>query len=126
MQATGEDIQRVWEEWRDRRDKPALCRFTEERRELIERRLRSFSADDLVMLIEYACEADTVEARFWRGDNGRHREYLDLENLLRAGKIAGRVERAFAWKLEADTSPAPQQVSKPLPGAVCHRRRVIA
>lgn len=93
-----DEIERVFEGWRARQRRPQACRLTDDRVDLLRSRLsRGYSVEDLLALFEYAWNADTAEARFWRGDNARRRTYLDLSNLLRAGKLAGRVESARNW-----------------------------
>ena len=93
-----EEIEQVFEVWRSRQARPSVCRLTEDRQDLIRARLaKGYSVEDLRILLEYAWESPEADARFWRGDNSRGRSYLDLANLLRAGKLAGRVEKARAW-----------------------------
>lgn len=99
-----EEIQRVFEAWRDRQTKPERIKLVPDRASLIAKRLGSYTADDLVMLIRYAFEADVPEARFWRGDSPDGRVYLGLDNLLRIGKLADRIDRAREWE---DENPPP-------------------
>lgn len=99
---TPEDIQRVFTLWKSYRPRPELCRLTGNRRKLIRTRLKDWTPEDLCVLVRYANEADTSEARFWRGQNDRGQEYLDLVNLLRGTKMDGRVERAHLWADEQD------------------------
>ena len=90
----------VFEAWRVRQPSPGRVTLTEERRKTIGARLRrGFDADDLVLLVQYAYEADTDEARFWRADNAPPgtRQYLGLDNLLRVSKLSDRIDRAHAW-----------------------------
>jgi len=95
---TNSEIERVFENWKARQRRPEACRLTEDRIELLRARLsKGYTVEDLLGLFEYAWCADTAEARFWRGDNTRRRTYLDLANLLRAGKLAGRIETAANW-----------------------------
>ena len=93
-----DQVAHVFEVWRSYRPNPGYCRLTAQRRKLLQARLRDYTADDLVALVRYANEADTAEARFWRGQNDRRAEYLDLVNLLRVQKLDGRVERALLWR----------------------------
>lgn len=88
----------VFDAWRRRRPNPTLVSLTKARDAAIRARLQEHSVVQLVVLVEYAHDARTGEARFWQGDSEDGREYLDLVNLLRASKCAGRVERAWAWK----------------------------
>lgn len=98
-EVTDNEIEQVFEAWRQRQKRPEACRLTEDRIDLIRARLRrGYTTEDLLVLFEYAWEASTADARFWRGDNARRRTYLDLANLLRAGKLAGRVEAARNWR----------------------------
>lgn len=95
------EIRRVFEDWRRRQKRPEACRLTEDRVDLIRARMaKGYEVEDLLTLFDYAWGADSAEARFWRGDNSRRRTYLDLANLLRAGKLAGRVEAAHNWRLD--------------------------
>lgn len=98
---TDAEIVSVFEGWRARQARPNVCRLTEDRSDLIRARLsKGYSVDDLLTLVRYAFESQEADARFWRGDNARGRKYLDLANLLRAGKLAGRVEKARVWLSE--------------------------
>jgi len=90
-------VAEVFETWRTGHSSPGRVRFTPDRKKLIQTRLKSFSVEDLCSVIQYAYEADTPAARFWRGDNRDGRTYLDMENLFRASKLSGRVEDALAW-----------------------------
>lgn len=91
-------VERVFLVWRSYRPNPTYCRLTQPRRKLLGTRLRSYTADDLCVLIKYANEADAAECRYWRGDNAQKQEYLDLTNLLRVTKLDGRLERALLWR----------------------------
>lgn len=102
------DVQRVFSAWRRYRPRPDYCRLTLTRRKLIAARLRDYTADDLYWLMVYANEADAAECRFWRGQNDRRAEYLDLTNLLRVQKLDGRVERALLWR-DAQTAQAAEE-----------------
>lgn len=109
--ATSEDVERVWREWAGRQQRPDLVRLTAERRKLIGARLRlGYSAEDLVALVRYAYEADEPGPRFWRGENESRRTYLDLENLLRVGKLGDRVPRARLWAEDDEPPDAPDGV----------------
>ncbi len=94
------DVERVFEAWRKRQKQPARCRLTESRRTTIARRLKEHTADELVTLTNFAYDADEPGPRHWRGGNREGRVYLGLDNLLRIGKLADRVEDALEW---ADT-----------------------
>jgi hypothetical protein len=94
-----DEVERVFEEWRSRQASPGRVTLSEERRRLIASRLNRASADDLVMLVRYAFEAETSEARFWRGEDGG-RAYLGLDNLLRISKLDDRIDRARSWAEE--------------------------
>lgn len=88
----------VFEAWRARQGQGSRATLTEDRRRLISVTLRKgYTVDDLAGLVRYAYEADVDEARWWRGANDRDRTYLGLDNLLRAGKLADRIDRARAW-----------------------------
>lgn len=92
------DIKQVFEAWRGRQRSPDRVKLRESRRKLIRDRLsHGYDADELVSLIAYAYEADTAEAKFWRGENTDRRTYLGLDNLFRVGKLADRVDRALDW-----------------------------
>jgi hypothetical protein len=102
------DVQRVFDVWRRYRPRPDYCRLTAARRRLIGARLRDYPAECLIALVVYANEADVAECRFWRGQNDRRAEYLDLTNLLRVQKLDGRVERALLWR-DAQTEQAVEE-----------------
>ncbi len=91
----------MFEAWRSRQGRPAQVVFGEDRRRLIASRLRTSgrTAEDLIALIEYAYEADTREARWWRGEEDTSSTtYLGLANLLRREDLSDRVDRALAWR----------------------------
>ena len=92
------EVNRVWEAWRERQARPDFCRLTDDRKRLIRSRLREYSVDDLIAVIDYAYDADEAGPRFWRGENADSRTYLDLDNLFRVGKLAARVEAARLWQ----------------------------
>lgn len=92
-----DDVAAVFAAWRATRPRPKLCKLTTARRKQISKALQDYTAADLLALIRYANQAQTAEARFWRGENDRGQEYLDLMNLLRISKLDGRIERAILW-----------------------------
>lgn len=97
------DIHAVFESWRGRVDNPELRKLTDERVELIGRRLKAGNTvDDLDAWFEYVFTSGTGLAKWFHGDNPRKREYLDLTNLLRAGKLRLRVETALKWRATRD------------------------
>ena len=100
MVTTAAAVQQVFDVWKRYRPRPEYCRLTATRKKLIAARLRDYSPQDLVALVVYANESDVAECRFWRGQNDRRAEYLDLTNLLRVQKLDGRVERALLWRDE--------------------------
>ena len=91
------DVQAVFEAWANGQKAPHRCKLNQPRQDLIARRLKVHSRDELITLITYAYSADTSEARFWRGESREGRIYLGLDNLLRAGKLTDRIERAEEW-----------------------------
>lgn len=92
------DVDRVWAAWLARQARPGACRYTEDRKKLIRKRLAlGYSADDLVLLVRFAWEADAPGPRWWRGENPDARTYLDLDNLLRESKLGPRVQAASEW-----------------------------
>lgn len=97
-------VAQVFEHWRKRQLRPDLCRLTNERRKLIEAALSDdgYEPKHLCSLVDYAYEAETAEARWWRGENPHGRWYVDLENLLVRRKLAPRVERAVPWAERRD------------------------
>lgn len=99
--ASKEDIATVFEAWRAGQKRPGLCRLTPARAKLIAARLERASAEDLATLMQYAYEAETPEARWWRGEDGGM-SYLGLDNLLRIGKLDDRIDRAREWVGESD------------------------
>lgn len=96
--APDDDVGRVWEAWRRRQHAPDRCILSDPVRGLIAGALASTSAADLVLLVQYAYEADEPGPRYWRGENERGATYLGLDNLLRAGKLPGRLQLALAWR----------------------------
>ena len=97
-----QEIELIFEEWKKRQPRPQLCRLTEDRKSLIRQRLSlGYDAADFVALIEYFFESNDSDAKWMRGENPRRKTYLDLDNLLRKGKLAGRVEAALLWKLNS-------------------------
>lgn len=91
------DGDKVWNTWRGYQSSPERCHLGPAVRSMIERALKEASAEDLCDLIKYAYEADEEGPRFWRGENGRRRTYLGLDNLLRANKISGRIQMMQEW-----------------------------
>lgn len=110
MKATDEEIERVFESWRARQKRPERVRLTRDRRTLIRRRIESgHTVDDLLAVIRYAFEAETPEARFWRGDNAQRATYLGLDNLFRVGKVSDRVDRALDWLDDLDEQASDEE-----------------
>lgn len=92
------DARRVFNAWKNYRPRPHLCRFTVDRQRLIRARMKlGYKPGDLIALIEYVNESDAGWPRFMRGENDRGRAYLDLDNIMRVGKLAGRIEEAMTW-----------------------------
>ena len=105
------EILKVFEAWAKLQRRPERVRLREDRRRLIRDRIaRGYEASELALLVRYAYEADTAEARFWRGENADKRSYLGLDNLFRIGKLADRVDRALDWE-EALKEPDEDVVS---------------
>lgn len=103
MKPTSEEIETVFEAWRERQKRPSRVRLTKGRRDLIRRRLQNgHTVDDLLTVIRYAYEADVAEARFWRGENLQRATYLGLDSLFRIGKLDDRVDRAYDWLDDID------------------------
>jgi hypothetical protein len=128
--ADSADIEAVFKEWKERQRRPRLCRLTTDRRKLIARVLdEGWTVDDLRALITYAYEADTGEARFWRGDNDNDRRYLGIANLLRVTKVADRIETALNWREDHggnvihDDRGVPDGVTLDMVGMLRRRRR---
>jgi hypothetical protein len=110
VKATDEEIERVFESWRARQKRPERVRLTRDRRTLIRRRIESgHTVDDLLAVIRYAFEAETPEARFWRGENNRGAKYLGLDNLFRVGKVSDRVDRALDWLDDLDEQASDEE-----------------
>lgn len=91
------NVTQVWDEWKNRQDRPEACRLGTGARTHIERALREATADQLVTLIRFAYEADEPGPRFWRGQNQQQRTYLGLDNLMRIGKLQERLQLALSW-----------------------------
>lgn len=100
---------KVFEVWKKYRPRPELCRFTSDRKKLIQDRLKlGYTSDDLITLIRYVNEAEAGFPRWMRGDNPKNRQYLDLTNLFRKEKLAARVEEAQLWATgDQDPEPSP-------------------
>lgn len=94
---TEADVERVWQGWRDRQDKPGACRLGDTARAQVRRALREATPEQLLLLLRFAYEADDAGPRFWRGENANRRTYLGLDNLLVASKLQGRLQNALAW-----------------------------
>jgi len=105
QESTTKAVTRVWEAWRERQARPEICRLTDDRKRLIKSRIREYSADDLIAVIDYAYDAEEPGPRFWRGENADSRTYLDLDNLYRVGKLAARVEAARLWQSGGSADP---------------------
>jgi len=91
------DIERVWDAWRGRQARPGACVLAEPVQRQIRAALQQATADQLVQLMQFAYEADEPAARFWRGQNDQRRTYLGLDNLLRLGKLADRLQLVEQW-----------------------------
>jgi len=100
--ALEQQVTAVFLAWQQRRPNPSLVKLTPPRAAAIRARLRDgHTAEQLALLVgEYAHTACTREALWWRGESPESdgTQYLDIINLLRVQKTAGRVERAWAWK----------------------------
>jgi hypothetical protein len=92
-----EDVNAVWEGWRDRQVKPGACRLGGAITTLIQSALGESSPEQLIALIAYAYDSDEAGPRFWRGENGNGRTYLGLDNLLVAKKLQGRLQLVSVW-----------------------------
>lgn len=95
--SAAQDIERVWSAWRDRQARPGACVLAEPVQRMVRSALQQATADQLVQLIAFAYEADEPAARFWRGQNDHRRTYLGLDNLLRLGKLADRLQLVEQW-----------------------------
>ena len=118
------DVDRVWEAWRARQASPGTCKYTDDRRKLIGKRLAlGYSAADLIRLFAYVWEADEPGPRWLRGENPNERRYLDLSNLLVEEKLGARVQLSTEWEAslgDQDAGPGstpPAASSAPLPVA---------
>jgi hypothetical protein len=110
MKPTTEQISTVFEAWKERQKRPERARLTKTRSDLLRRRLQGgHTVEDLLALIRYAYEAETAEARFWRGENAQRATYLGLDNLLRIGKLDDRVDRALDWLEDLDEQHAQEE-----------------
>ena len=92
------DVSSVFDAWAQRQKRPAACRLGSASRRLIKGLLSEADAESLVLLFQYAYEADEPGPRFWRGENARKATYLGLDNLLRLSKLAGRIQLAMEWQ----------------------------
>ena len=107
MGATAKSIEMVFEAWKIRQIKPQICRLTSDRKDLIRVRLGiGYEPSDFIAVIEYMFESMESDAKWMRGENPRKKRYLDLSNLLRKEKLAGRVEAALLWQMDKGSSTA--------------------
>lgn len=90
-------VLQVWEAWRSRQKRPDACRLGAGARSQIQRALGEASAEHLLVLLDYAHDADEPGPRFWRGQNQQRRTYLGLDNLLLPSKLQARLQHALAW-----------------------------
>lgn len=105
IRVSSEDVEAIFEAWRGRQKRPHLCRLTEDRKDLIRKRLRlGYSVQDFLALIEYAYKSNDPGPRWWRGENPNSRTYLDLDNLFRKGALASRIEAALNWKEDGSST----------------------
>jgi hypothetical protein len=89
-----DDVERIFQHWKQFRDRPELVRFTEDRKKLIRRCMgKDYGVEDFCALIDFVFKADDPWSKFMR-DGG----YTGLEELLRKSKLADRVEKALMWK----------------------------
>ena len=99
IRVSSEDIEKVFEKWRSHQKRPHLCRLTEDRKDLIRKRMRlGYSVDDFLALIEYAYRSNDPGPRWWRGENPNTRTYLGVDNLFRKEPLASRIEAALNWQ----------------------------
>ncbi len=98
------DVERVFAEWQQQQDNPERIKLTPTREKLLTKQLQRNSPDELILLIRYAYEANTREARFWRGEelSSNGRKYLGLDNILRSTKIPHRLDSARRWRQRLD------------------------
>ena len=92
-----EDVNDVFEAWKNRQKMPGSCRLGAGSSSLIESALKEATPKQLKDLIAYAYEADEPGPRFWRGDNNRNRTYLGLDNLLVISKLQSRLQLVAEW-----------------------------
>jgi hypothetical protein len=95
--SAAQDVERVWAAWRDRQARPGACVLAEAVQRQVRAALQQATADQLVQLVAFAYEADEPAARFWRGQNDQRRTYLGMDNLLRLGKLADRLQLVEQW-----------------------------
>jgi hypothetical protein len=95
--SAAQEVERVWAAWRDRQARPGACVLAEAVQRQVRAALQQATADQLVQLVAFAYEADEPAARFWRGQNDQRRTYLGLDNLLRLGKLADRLQLVEQW-----------------------------
>ena len=92
-----DDVSLVWECWRKYQKRPDACRLSPNAKSQIRSALKEASAKHINTLLVYAFTADEPGPRYWRGQNDLRRTYLGLDNLLRASKLAGRIQCALEW-----------------------------
>ena len=96
MRASKADVEAVYDEWAKYRTRRTI--LSQNRIRLIRARLKEYGAEDLRLLIRWAHESEDPQAAWLQGRNPGSRKYLDLDNLLRVGKIDARLELAWEWK----------------------------
>ena len=108
------DVKLVWSTWAKTRPRPRLCKFTVDRKKLIEARLRlGYEPADLVAVIRYVNESNDPWPQWMRGNNPRKRSYLDLDNLFRVAPLGKRVEEALLWLEGLGDGPDGPDASNP-------------
>jgi hypothetical protein len=101
LSPTKDRVQRVFDSWID--NYGGRSTLTDTRYRLIATRLKRWTTDELCLLVDYAFNANTKEARFWRGEEmASKRQYLQLDNIFRASKIPKRLENARRWRQNHD------------------------
>ena len=94
-----DDVISVWKKWQGYQKKPGACRLGVGAKQVIKKALGESDANSLIVLLEFAFEADDRKAKYWRGETADNSTiYLGLDNIFRITKLAGRVSVALQWK----------------------------
>lgn len=103
MKYTLQDMQDIFDAWKETQPRPHLCRLTPARKKLIQGiSEEGHTVEDIKVLMEFAKKSTDSMARWWRGENPERKTYMGLDNLLRKTKLTERIEKALNWKMDME------------------------